>query len=272
MSKASLASDFAKLSVRAIRANLARGPRASVSAEQAQSWLQEVRRTGLCVVEGFYDAAQCAQLRAEIDRLIETYPQAVHHKSGGADLRIFGAETASEAIRQFSDDPVLLESAGAMLGRGARPAVTLAARIQATQSNIGSGDGWHRDSFFDQFKAIVYLSDVEPENGPFQYVLGSHTFGSKITDAASAGISAATTRVDDAQAEALIAAAPERNRIVTGPAGSLVLADTSGIHRGMPLEAGSRYALTNYYFGDHHITDGLLDHFKPVLGRDVPVV
>ena len=37
--------------------------------------------------------------------------------------------------------------------------------------NLGSGGGWHRDSYFKkQFKTIFYLTKVNIENGPFTYL------------------------------------------------------------------------------------------------------
>ena len=42
----------------------------------------------------------------------------------------------------------------------------------------------------------------------------------------------------------------KKNKIteITAKAGTLILVDTSYLHRGKPLENNSRYALTNYFF------------------------
>ena len=41
-----------------------------------------------------------------------------------------------------------------------------------------------------------------------------------------------------------------QNRVSTlsGAQGDLIIANTFGIHRGAPVTAGTRYALTNYYY------------------------
>src|SRR5947208_506487 len=50
----------------------------------------------------------------------------------------------------------------------------LAKVIDAIPENNGSGDGWHRDGHSFQFKSILYLSDVNDTNGPFEFLPGSH--------------------------------------------------------------------------------------------------
>ena len=56
----------------------------------------------------------------------------------------------------------------------------------------------------------------------------------------------------------------DNNRIKTleGKAGTLILVDTSMIHRGKPLNHGSRYAITNYYYPYFSI-DSMKNHFLP---------
>ena len=52
---------------------------------------------------------------------------------------------------------------------------TLAGHLKFESNNLGSGGGWHRDSpFTNQIKTIVYLTDVSSNNGPFEYLVGSH--------------------------------------------------------------------------------------------------
>ena len=50
----------------------------------------------------------------------------------------------------------------------------------------------------------------------------------------------------------------ENIQTLTGKAGTLILVDTRGIHRGKPIEEGERYALTNYNW----ITSKIPTHIK----------
>ena len=128
----------------------------------------------------------------------------------------------------------------------------------------------HRDASGGDLKAIFYMSDVGPNNGPFSYAIGSHKLH--------------IPRVDDLIAEAndfngmsgttlemrrLFSALPEKLRQkgtfgndlveqsilskeieksvwkITGSKGSIVLFDTKGIHRGGMVSSGDRRVITN---------------------------
>ncbi len=263
--------DTAKMAGRGLRAMRARSPLAKPRFDDVKAWMQTVRREGVCAVPGFYDPATCAALRQEILEVAERFPDAVHIMSNGADRRIFGADIAAKGIRTFAEDPRLLNAAQTVLGDNAGSAFTLAGIINYREGNLGSGEGWHRDNFFDQFKAIVYLTDVTEENGPFEYITCSHLVRQMFSDHNGYGVPLDTARIEEAAVRRLIAAQPDRHRILTASAGTLVLADTTGIHRGMPLTGGERCALTNYYFPGKMLGPKLFDYFAPVLGRHVPV-
>jgi len=137
----------------------------------------------------------------------------------------------------------------------------MAGRVTAAPGNRGSGGGWHRDSFARQFKAIIYLDDVDESRGPFEYLTETTSLGSMVRDIWRGGLAYGQTRLPETQVEPLIAGRPGALRTVTGRAGTLVLADTRGIHRGMPIATGARHALTNYYFAPDVVTPSLLAHF-----------
>jgi hypothetical protein len=127
----------------------------------------------------------------------------------------------------------------------------------------------HRDASGGDLKAIIYMTDVGPANGPFAYAVGSHRMaispidnllceandhnGLSATDAATrrrfAALPAAL-RQKGAFGNDLDDSAPEADAIarslwsVTGDAGSIVLFDTKGIHRGGMVEQGERRVLT----------------------------
>lgn len=246
-------------------------PSAKPEFDSVEEWVQTVRNDGVCAVSGFYDPATCAELRQQIIDVTERFPSVVHSRSNGADRRVFGAEAAAEGVRAFAGEPRLLNAARTVLGRDTANAFTLAGIITYREGNLGSGEGWHRDSFFDQFKAMIYLTDVSEENGPFEYILRSHIARQKFSDHKKHGVPL-ISRIDDPSVRKLIAAEPDRHRVVTASMGTLLLADTTGIHRGMPLKSGERFALTNYYYPGKALRPKLFDHFSPVLGRDVQVL
>jgi hypothetical protein len=228
----------------------------------AAGWLRCVQQDGYCTVPDFYDRQTCRNAVAELERLFSQYPDFVQRKS---DRRMFGVEAASPLLRQFACEPNLLALAGAVLQAPTVNAFTLGARIDYSPNNAGSGEGWHRDSFVVQFKAIVYLCDVEADTGPFELIADSEKLAQLASDIVRGRLGLLQNRVADAQVQRLLAAEPERLRTFTAKAGTLLLANTSAIHRGKPIEDGTRYALTNYYVQTRQAGPAMDAHFAPVL-------
>ncbi len=227
--------------------------------------LAVVRRDGIAAVPGYWSAEEVAVGRAEIDRLIKAYPDSVQLFSGGSDKRLFGVEAVSPVLARFHDDPFLKGFGELLGGLKLYNFVTLGARIDAVPTNNGSGDGWHRDAHGFQFKSILYLSDTDDRNGPFEYLPGSHKLWRAGVDTALAGLPAApASRYDDAQVARLetFGFAPRR---FPGKAGTLLLACTCGIHRGCPLETGWRYALTNYFHHPYQLDDAKVASFPALV-------
>jgi hypothetical protein len=197
---------------------------------------------------------------------MEASPDCVHRFSADSDKRMFGIETAGDTCHAFHDDP-LLRSIGEIDGGFALyNFATLGARIDATANNRGSGDGWHRDAFGYQFKAIVYLCDVTDENGPFEYVIGSQKTWQVGLDCGLGRFPVPPeSRIARERVDKLIATGTIAPRRFTAKAGTVILANTTGVHRGAPLLSGKRYAMTNYYYNSYQIGETLLEKFEPLV-------
>jgi hypothetical protein len=212
-------------------------------------WLAELERSGICVVPGLVSPASCAELRAEVDEAMRRYSESVTHDRAGADHRVFLGPTPPGGLGAIFDHPMLVTAARGVLGQDVTNVALLAGRIQATPGNRGSGGGWHRDSYTNQFKSIIYLTDVDEANGPMQYISGSHATKAKADDDRLMDVPLGQRpRYTAAQTKKLIDADPQRVLTVVAPAGSAILVDTTGIHRGMPIRRGQRYSLTNYFY------------------------
>jgi hypothetical protein len=221
---------------------------------------------GIAVVSSYWSPDKAAAARQEIDRLIETYPDAVHRHSGGSDKRMFGVESVSPLLAEFHHDP-FLRSVGEQLGGLALyNFATLGARIDATAENNGSGDGWHRDGHGFQFKSILYLSDVGEENGPFEFLPGSHKPWRAALDTGLGGLPAAPkSRYEPAAVDRMVGRLHLKRRHYPAKAGTLLLVNTSGIHRGRPLRSNCRYALTNYYYHPMQVGESRITQFAPLM-------
>lgn len=239
-----------------------RGP---TSPRLATRLAREIEQNSFAILPGFLTAKEAEHLRSEVDRLFEAFPTCVKPDAFAADHRLFGAEHGSHAIAQFHGDEHLRCIGQQVLGTKLKVAATLAARLDAQPGNLGSGQGWHRDSLYGQFKAIVYLSDVGIDNGPFEILAGSHHLSWQIHDILRFGLDPTNSRLSDTFAKRIVESRPWAFRRVTAPAGTAIVVNTNAIHRGSPILAGRRYALTNYVYPEFQLDSDFMRKFEPLL-------
>lgn len=172
-----------------------------------------------------------AVLRQQVDTALLRTDLAIDSDSVGSDLRIWYAEEISGDF-----DNLRAHLAGLYVQHVAplTYGFLMANRTEALQGNVGSGGGWHRDAWKDQHKVFCYLSDVDGNNGGFEYIPGSNLKWVKKIDRYKFNKS---TRHPGPK---------KKPRLVTGPEGTVFIADTTLLHRGRPLQHGSRYAVTLY--------------------------
>jgi hypothetical protein len=143
-----------------------------------------------------------------------------------ADIPV--APTIAE-LHELALDPRLLRLAGVYFG--CRPYLD---SIQAWWSLPGNeepeeAENFHRDNDSIRFlKFFLYLTDVDEEHGPHEFVVGSHREG-KLLD---------RRRLTDA--EVLAAFGPDRIKTMMGVAGDAFIEDTWGVHKGQLPRAGHR--------------------------------
>ena len=110
---------------------------------------------------------------------------------------------------------------------------------------------WHRDpEDIKLIKAFIYLSDVDEHCGPFTYIPKTHPFGARNRKARQLQ---KRSRVDDDRMTATFP--PAAWRVCTGPANTMILADTVGYHRGGKPIAGHRILMTFSYTSGTPIDD-----------------
>lgn len=222
---------------------------ADVSSEVAREWISELKENGIVVVPDFLDSETCADVREQVDQIIDEHQDACWKDAQNSDNRLFGINFISEFADEFLKNPLFANTACSYMNWKSLVGYTLANRVVFCENNSGSGGGWHRDSArYRDLKVIIYLTDVSTDNGPFQYVRQSHKIAERTRLITKYGAGFAGKRFDGDSAEVIETL--DGNFEATGTAGTLIVADTSGIHRGKPLTSGSRYAMTNYYWRD----------------------
>ena len=206
-------------------------------------------KDGIYIRPNYLSRNVCEELIAKIDSYIESGNNNVWVDDQEADHRLYFINEVDSQFQEIFDDPyfkaVLAEHTGTQSPKG----MLLAAKLVYKAGNKGSGGGWHRDSPFQhQFKAICYLSDVQEENGPFEFIEGSHRKRQVLIDCLKRFWKPGQYRFSNSEIDDYIKGSGKKVVTVCSSAGSLVFADTKGIHRGRPMLGGIRYVLFCYYW------------------------
>ena len=137
----------------------------------------------------------------------------------GASLR------NSEAFSRAAIDPWITALAGYYWGKPVLLAYSFGARLESDPSGNGLGPfQWHHDAHRKQLKAMIYLDHVSRDGQRMDYLPGTHRIWHRFRRGESGY---EETRLSN---EA-VARYGEPLRC-EGPAGTVVLFDTNGIHRG----------------------------------------
>ena len=146
---------------------------------------------------------------------------------------------ASPAAQRVVADESLLAVAQAYLGAApVQDLVTMWWSVAAGgPASSAAAQQFHFDLDRLRFvKVFVLLTDVDDDTGPHVYVTGSHRSTPQ------------HLRRDGRHADAEVEAAfPGAARHITGPRGTVFLADTSGLHKGLALRRGHRLVFQTEY-------------------------
>ncbi len=223
--------------------------------------IEQLNKDGIVIIPNYYNEAQCELLVKEVDDLILKYKDTLWEDELGSDKRLWGSEKLSNLFAKFHEDTFLKEIGEAYYESEVYNATTLTNRISYCNNNLGSGGGWHRDNgFHKQFKSIIYLSDVEIDNGPFTYLKGTHKHYNDFKGKLSGSVDKYESRLGEDFINKVVELGYDK-QTYTANRGTLILVDTKGIHRGNPLLSGSRYAMFNYFYPKHHVTKSMKGKF-----------
>ena len=198
--------------------------------------LDELNEHGFSVIENYWDAETCENAVDELNSL----PTHIFERGQGGDLRCARSQEYSKAASHFYEDRFIQDIAD--LYSSCNDADRTVAGIVEHDSSkaVDSGGGWHVDSEQDQqFKSFIYLTDVSSDNGPFTIAQGSRELVKDLPKFSNLRISEEVVR-DNVDDDDIIE--------ITGEAGTLILADSTYLHRGKQIESGTRYTFTTYFY------------------------
>jgi len=224
--------------------------------------LHSLKKNGYAIIEGYFNEDFCSKAIQEIENKINTRDFTINQsQEAGGDTRFYKFENVSSAAKKFSKDKFLLSIGGKYFGNELSTHFVLGGKLKYSDENTSSsGGGWHRDSDGIQFKAMVYLNDVCTNNGPFLFVTNS-----KNKDAKREPIENFNSfwfyfkrflkykkikdpRYSENSIKDFFNKRKQTPIEIVASKGTVVLFDSSYIHRGKIIQSGVRYSLTNYYF------------------------
>ena len=204
---------------------------------------------GICILDDYYSQETVDILMKEYHKIFEEQKSKIEildKEDCSNDERIFHAQKYSEYIKNNFSDNNLFNNIAQKYTNKRLNKKTLINKVVYEDGKIkNSGAGWHRDNHNCQFKVIMYLSDVNEKNGPFQFMTNSSKKHIGYPPPRTANYN---TRFHDKTVEELV----EKNKNcnihnIVGKKGTIVIVDTTYIHRGKIIEEGERYAMTEYF-------------------------
>ena len=158
----------------------------------------------------------------------------------GGDLRIPHFQNFSKEANEFLKDTNFLSIGKKLIGHdidGKQKRCQLG--FLKYKENACSGGGWHVDNHKPQFKAMIYLTDVNENNGPFAMLYPNLKSNDYPYD---------TDRNDTRFPNKIEVDHKDKIQLLTGNAGDTILFLSHNIHRGTNIKEGIRISLTNYYY------------------------
>ncbi|MDB4834951.1 phytanoyl-CoA dioxygenase family protein [Cyclobacteriaceae bacterium] len=209
--------------------------------------IKDLYKDGISFVPSFCNSQELAEVLKSYDECFQN-EEFVTKESNGFDKRIYAADERAgflfKKLEEFST-PLFKKYSFVFTPYH----FLLLGWMTSGEGNLGSGSGWHRDSpFAHQFKTLMYLTDVNSENGPFEYIKGSHTYKRCKSVSEFLGKRLSDKRFSEEEINSLI----QKSVVLPiteciAEAGSLVVVDTRGLHRGKPMMSGQRKAITRYH-------------------------
>ncbi|HEY1057310.1 MAG TPA: phytanoyl-CoA dioxygenase family protein [Limnobacter sp.] len=224
--------------------------------------LQELKDKGFILIEDALPTEYCESIASFIDAHLDE--QGGEHESGhvGTMQRIWSAEKFSGIVLDYKDKCSRILST--LFGQPLQPQRILAMRdkaipfkTQEERDRFAKGR-WHYDSWTDQYKIFLFLKDVGPDNGPFEFIPGTNgTFKRKLAFTRPWWLFNPFTHftstkrpyqsIADERVQSIIERGYPSFPLVARQGTMLIVNPSALIHRASPINSGSRYLSVAYF-------------------------
>ena len=197
--------------------------------------LKELNANGICIIPSYWSVEKCNIAIQEIS----TLQKSLFEKGQGGDIRCQHSNKYLKTSLEFMNDEFIQSIANEYSSCSFANRTVLGIVQHDSKKNIDSGGGWHVDSIGEsQFKSFLYLTNVSSASGPFSFIRKSKEKVKKIKTYSNLRIN-----------ENDIKKFSNKDIIeVCGYPGTLILADTTNIHRGKIIKENKRITYTTYFY------------------------
>lgn len=222
-------------------------PRGDTEHPEASHVVRELEREGFAMLDGLVTPAMATEMREHFLRhrvhspYIDDSPHVLIDDAPLPDSHFFihddRAVLSCPHALAIANNPKIISAMEAVLG--CKPTIgymTAWWSVPTADGVARNAENFHRDVDDLKFiKLFVYLTDVGPDNGPHEFIRGSHV------DPRFSRI----RRYSDDEVRGAFGA--ERQVTFTGTAGSAFLENTYGLHRGLHVQYGRRLVFQVIY-------------------------
>ena len=134
----------------------------TISVDQ-KNYLEKLKKNGYVIIQNYITKEECAKIVSKIDFCLENYNEKIWNDKEVSDQRIFGSEIISEEINKFYHDKQIQLIGEKYTNYKMRNLMTMANRVKYKKNNQGSGRGWHKDAYYNQFKSILYFPIINSD-------------------------------------------------------------------------------------------------------------
>ena len=201
--------------------------------------INNINEHGYYILKNYYSTSYCNKICKDIKINIEKYKKI---NGEGKDIRLYNYNKQLESIIYINNQD-FIDIGSKIIGHKIEHKRCQAGILTYNSTQSCSGGGWHVDNLKPQFKTILYLTDVNEDNGAFSILSPPY----KIEDITQNLIYKNTRIINEPLCEEFEEKYKKNIKIITGNIGDVILVNTNYIHRGMIIKKGERLTLTNYY-------------------------
>jgi hypothetical protein len=221
--------------------------------------VEGLMRDGVVSVEGFATPEQVQACLGELEPHFEQARSGFHPshydvlpKDKKFYYRLVRVDELAPASAFFYKSPLIWDVVRAYMSPRAESYRREAELRCDLKTEVSAEDLFHFDTWHPNVKAFLYLNDVDAGSGPFRYLAGSHRKAAwrrkREIEFDSDGWDGSWGHYFPTEVDHLKRIHGFEERVFTAKAGTLIIGDYRGLHRGTPLQPGGRRVLLNQVF------------------------